>query len=443
MNLQIPVKLLPLLKPRRYKSVRGGRGSGKSHTVARILLALGRKRQVRVLCCREVQKTIASSVHQLLSDLIREWGWEIGQDHGFYKITQNGIVGLNGTEFIFSGLSNVTADNVKSFEGVDFCWIEEAQRVSARSWQILTPTIRKPGSEIWATWNPDLETDEVYRRTITSPWVPPEHMMDLECNWRDNPWFPEVLNLERLQLKALNDDLYQHVWEGKTRSRAGLLFKRHWFNWYEPEDLPEQLTFYLPTDYATTDIEDPEVQSEPDYTELGVVGHDRSHNLWFTDWWSGQTDPEEWIGEMARLIRSHSVQRTFEEKGPIYRATKSAIDRRLKEKGVFVVRTPIASMQKKAERAMGFVARAGAGSVYLPKGKPWAERLIEQLCSFTGEDGRIDDMVDACSILARGLDKLAVPDEPPKPKRRPRPFSEEHLFHDHDDRNHEAEAYLR
>lgn len=424
-DLDIPDLLLPLLEPARYKSVEGGRGSAKSHTIARLLLAISMTRQgFRVACCREIQKSIEGSVKKLFDDLIKQYGLEAYFDSQKTKITN-----YLGAEFTFHGLQEHRADDIKSLEGCDVAWLEEAQKVSTRSWQILTPTVRKPGSEIWATWNPDQESDEVYQRTWIRPWVPVEKMIRIKINWRDNPWYNEVLEDERQTLRALNDDLYQHVWEGQLRTKAGLLFKRFWFQWYTPDELPTNLTRYIATDYASTDIEDPEVQTEPDWTELGVWGLDEHDRLYALDWWSGQKDPEEWIEALAGLVRKHRPERLFEEKGPIYRATKSAVAKRLKAKNAHVIRTPLASINKKADRAMGFAAMASALVVYLPEGEPWAHRLIEQLCAFTGEDGKTDDMVDVCSILARGLGEMSTAPTP-KPQRRKVvvPFTEEHVF---------------
>lgn len=205
-----PAKLNFLFDRHRYKVARGGRGSGKSWGFARALLIQGMQRQIRVLCAREVQLSIKQSVHKLLKDQIELLG--IG---GFYTITDTMISGRNGTEFSFTGLSTLTVDSIKSFEGTDVCWVEEGQVISKRSWDILIPTIRKTLSEIWISYNPDLETDETHQRfTIT----PPENCVNVEMNWRDNPWFNEVLEAERQHSKANSPDDYNNIWEGKCRS---------------------------------------------------------------------------------------------------------------------------------------------------------------------------------------------------------------------------------
>ena len=207
-----PTKLGILFKPKncRYRILYGGRGGSKSWNIARALLIKGFRSQLRILCAREFQTSIKDSVHKLLCDQIEnlELGW-------YYTVTQNSIVGKNGTEFTFVGIKNNT-NNVKSIEGIDICWVEEAQSVSAQSWNILIPTIRKENSEIWVSFNPELETDETYQRFIVNP---PESSVVQKINYSDNPWFPETLELERQALKNSDIQAYNNVWEGICRTQ--------------------------------------------------------------------------------------------------------------------------------------------------------------------------------------------------------------------------------
>jgi phage terminase large subunit len=205
-----PAKLRFLFQPARYKVVRGGRGSGKSWGFARALLIEGGKRTVRVLCTREVQKSIQQSVYQLLKDQIAALG--LGS---FYEVLASEIRGKNGTQFFFSGLSDMTAESLKSFEGVDVCWVEEAQSVTKNSWDILIPTIRKEGSEIWVSFNPQLESDETFRRFVVSP---PPDCVSVEMNYSDNRKFPSVLEAERKHAKeTMKPADYAHIWEGQCK----------------------------------------------------------------------------------------------------------------------------------------------------------------------------------------------------------------------------------
>lgn len=211
-NAKFPAKLGFLFQKKRYKVARGGRGSGKSWGFARALLILGAQSPIRILCTREIQKSIQQSVHQLLRDQIIALG--LGN---IYEVLNTEIRGKNGTEIYFAGLSNETAESLKSFEGVDIVWCEEAQNISKRSWEILIPTIRKPESEIWITYNPDLETDETHQRfTVNAP----VDCISVLMNYTDNPWFPQVLEQERLACKAKYPKDYPNIWEGKCRPAA-------------------------------------------------------------------------------------------------------------------------------------------------------------------------------------------------------------------------------
>jgi len=208
-------KLAGLFEPHRYKVMFGGRGSGKSWAAARALLiqAARAPEGLRVLCGREVQRSIKESVHQLLSDQIQTL--ELG---GFYRVLDTEIRGLNGAKFAFTGMASHTTESVKSYEGYDVVWIEEAQTVSKRSWDILTPTIRKPGSEIWITMNPDLISGETYVRFVVNP--PPDSWV-MQVNYHDNPWFSDVLEAERAHCeKTRPASEYRNIWLGEPLRTA-------------------------------------------------------------------------------------------------------------------------------------------------------------------------------------------------------------------------------
>lgn len=209
-QIDFPEPFQALFAPARYKVYYGGRGGAKTWNFARALLLLGMQRPLRVLCAREYQNSIAESVHKTLSDQIDAMGL-----NGEYEVLQKVIRGrpgtdAEGTEFFFEGIKTNTS-RIKSYEGIDVCWIEEANNVSKASWQVIIPTIRKPGSEIWISFNPELEEDETYKRFVLNP---PSNSVVKKVNWRDNPWFPEVLRDEMLELKERDYDAYLNVWEG-------------------------------------------------------------------------------------------------------------------------------------------------------------------------------------------------------------------------------------
>ena len=208
-DFEMPQALAGLMKPARYKVTYGGRGAGKSFTIASWLDIYGVKRPIRVLCAREYQVSIRDSVHRLLADRIAALG--LSQ---FYTVTQTSIIGTNGTEFIFKGLHH-NAQEIKSMEGVDICWVEEASSVSAESWDVLIPTIRKPGSEIWLSFNPLSPDDATWTRFVKNP--PPGAWVQ-KVLYSDNPWFPAVLDEERRHLQEIDPELYQHIWLGEPRT---------------------------------------------------------------------------------------------------------------------------------------------------------------------------------------------------------------------------------
>lgn len=206
-GIEIPEKLLPLFTKARYKVAYSGRGAGKSWTFARMALLRGKAKPEIILCVREVQKSIQDSVHRILKNQIKK----LGLEH-FYHVTNTSIRGKNGTEFIFAGLSEHTADSLKSYESVTICWVEEAQAVSSTSWKILIPTIRAPGSEIWVSMNPAMDTNPAWLRFVVKPR---KNSIVLKTNWRDNPWFTHENNDDRLaDLATMSDEEYNNIWEG-------------------------------------------------------------------------------------------------------------------------------------------------------------------------------------------------------------------------------------
>jgi phage terminase large subunit len=185
-------------------------------------LIIGAQKSMRILCAREIQKSIKDSVHRLLSDQIQAMG--LG---AFYEVLETEIRGKNGTLFLFAGLAQHTVESIKSFEGVDIVWSEEAQVVTKRSWDVLTPTIRKDGSEIWITLNPDMETDETYKRFVFGRPEESDDSYVVQMNWRDNPWFPAVLEKEREDTLNRDPENYQNIWEGQPKRVAEGAIYRH------------------------------------------------------------------------------------------------------------------------------------------------------------------------------------------------------------------------
>jgi phage terminase large subunit len=227
---EFPEKLSFLFERHRYKIVKGGRYGLKSWNFAAALLMIvakpdllwpGRTAPVRVLCARETQKSIAESVHQLLEDQIKRLHLE-----RFYVVQKSEIICKNGGRFAFAGIRQ-NVNNVKSFEGFDICWVEEGQAVLRNSWNVLIPTIigRKEGTELWCSYNPDLETDETHQRFAINP--PPSAIV-VHTTWKDNPWLPQsVIEEEINHLRARSEQDYLNIYEGQCKSAVtGAIYLR-------------------------------------------------------------------------------------------------------------------------------------------------------------------------------------------------------------------------
>ena len=224
MKVQFPEKFTPLFQPRRMKAVHGGRGSGKSHSMAGALILMGAQRNLRWLCLRELQKSIDASVKKLMEDKIQEYNLQ-----HMYRSTNKNIFGKkNGTVFHFLGMKN-NPESVKSMEGLDGAWFEEASNCSAVSLELLIPTIRKMNSELWFSWNRRLLSDPVDAYFLGNHPPPPEEAWIEQVNYIDNPWFwDSPMPTEMARLKSVDYDRYMHVWEGEPLQSSKAAIFRNW-----------------------------------------------------------------------------------------------------------------------------------------------------------------------------------------------------------------------
>lgn len=246
MILEIPTARVfaPLLQPARYKGAHGGRGSGKSHFFGGALVERAVcQRGLRAVCIREVQKSLDESVKRLLEDKIGAMG--VGS---LFRIQESKIKTPGGGQVIFQGMQDHTAESIKSLEGYDIAWVEEAQSLSKRSLQLLRPTLREGGSELWFSWNPESEEDPV-DSLLRGP-NPPKDSIVVEANWRDNPWFTLELETERATDLARGDDDYDHVWEGAyvSISEARIFRKRVVIEAFDPP--PERTRIFFGADWG-------------------------------------------------------------------------------------------------------------------------------------------------------------------------------------------------
>jgi len=222
LTIQTPRKFLPFLNQSRYKGAYGGRGSGKSHFFAEMLVERCiLKPGTRAACVREVQKSLKNSVKLLVEDKIRKLGVSDS-----FEILEAEIRTPGGGIIMFQGMQNHTADSIKSLEGFDIAWVEEAQSLSQRSLDLLRPTIRAPGSELWFSWNPNRPDDPV--DTLLRGESPPKDAVVIEVNWQDNPWFPPELRADLEDDKARDPDKYLHVWGGAYSLNSEARVFRNW-----------------------------------------------------------------------------------------------------------------------------------------------------------------------------------------------------------------------
>jgi phage terminase large subunit len=221
LQIQTPEVFEPLLVPSRYKGVHGGRGSGKSHFLAELLIERCVMERTDAVCVREVQKTLTQSVKKLLEGKIEALG--VGS---MFDVQESKIICPHGGIIIFQGMQNHTADSIKSLEGFDIAFTEEAQSLSQRSLDLLRPTIRKPGSELWFAWNPSKETDPI-DQFLRGPEVYPGSIV-VEANFSDNPWFPDVLRQEMEYDRSRDPDKYAHIWLGAYQQNSEARVFRNW-----------------------------------------------------------------------------------------------------------------------------------------------------------------------------------------------------------------------
>lgn len=309
----IPAKLEKLLYPKPWKVVYGGRGSAKTRTVSTILTESARFQTERIGCFREIQQSIEDSSYQELVDEIERKG-----EASEYRCVDGKITHKRTkSKFRFRGLyRNVTG--VKGFAGMTKAWVEEAENVSQSSWDILEPTIRAKGSEIWVTFNPNKETDATWTQWV-KPWH--ERMVDgiyeddeiliIECNWTDNPWFTEELMRSKEKMKRVDFDRYMWIWEGKFNKRSDeQVFGGKWrTETFEPQPDWNGPYYGLDWGFSTDSLAATEVYIEElpgnrrnayIYREGGKVGLEITDTSEALQTWFPDTKRKRWIADSAR-----------------------------------------------------------------------------------------------------------------------------------------------
>ena len=391
-TITLPKAFKDLREPSRYKAFYGGRGSAKSHSFATALLMRGGESPLRILCAREVQLSIKDSVKQLLDDKINQYGMA-----GFYESLQSEIRGKNGTVFIFAGLGKMTTDQIKSMEGIDIAWVEEAQTISDKSLEILIPTIRKQKSELWFSWNPRHQSDPIDKRFRGE--VTPVNSIIKKVNFPDNPFFPKELDEEREFDQKNNPERYGHIWMGDYEPTAiGAIWDRATLHAHRRPDPPEMNRIVVAVDPAV---------SEEGGDEHGIIvcGIGEDNRGYVLDDLSRHGSPKQWAEQTIAAYDKWSADAIVIERnqgGDMCRHTLESVRPGIRvlevvaTRGKHVRAEPISALYQ-----LGRVSHAGT-----------FDKLETQMCQVTsagyqgdGSPDRVDAMVWAMTELFPKLNR--------------------------------------
>ena len=386
-QIKIPEAFGGLFEKSRYKAYFGGRGSGKSHSAATAALVRAGQKPLRVGCFREVQRSIKDSVKQLLDDKIADLNMG-----GFYTSLNNEIRGANGSEFIFAGLGNLTADQIKSMEGIDIALVEESQTISERSLEILIPTIRAPGSELWFLWNPRHASDPVDQRFrgLTLP----ENTIVRQVNYVDNPFFPDELEAERAFDEEQNRERYSHIWLGDYEPTAiGAIWDRLTLHSSRVTNVPDLERIVVAVD--------PAVSSDSGADEHGVIvaGLGADTRGYVLDDGSTSGSPKQWATRTIALFdkwQADAIVIEVNQGGDMVRHTLDSIRPGLPiievraTRGKHVRAEPISALY-----ALGRVSHVGS-----------YPELEDQMCQMTAAGFEGQGSPDRCDALVWGLTEL-------------------------------------
>lgn len=389
LDIQVAEVFRPLLEPARYKGAHGGRGSGKSHFFAGLAVALCiQSPGARIVCAREVQRSLRDSVKLLIEDKIRDYKVEhlfrVMYDH--VKTPGKGLI-------IFQGLQDHTAESIKSLEGFNVAYLEEAHTITSRSLELLRPTIRNPkGSQIWASWNPRSATDPIDE--LLRGENPPPHTAVVRANWRDNPWFPNVLEEERAFDETFSPARYDHIWDGGYEpSVVGALWDRAML-----------LAARVSTPPVLTRIVvgvDPPISSEDGANEAGIVavglGED-GHGYVLADE-SFVAKPEAWARRVVALhdlLEANAVVAEVNQGGEMVTSTIKAVRPAVRVIPVHAIRGKVLRAEPiSALYALGRVHHVGSFA-----------KLESQMCLMVadgwkgvGSPDRVDALVYALTDL--------------------------------------------
>jgi len=391
---QISDAYQPFLKPSRYKAVKGGRGSGKSHFFAQAAVVncaavLG----TRVVCIREVQKTLRESAKRLIEDKIETLGAK-----GF-KVKNDEIETPGGGVIIFNGMQDHTAQSIKSLEGFKVAWVEEAQTLSKTSLELLRPTIRIDDSEIWASWNPRSAGDPI--DAFFSGEHPPENAIIRHINFDQNPWFTSVLKAERIYDFESNPHRYAHIWLGEYEPMvAGAIWDRATLHANRRREAPQLERILVGVDPAITSPET-NARGTPDYHGIGVAALGADDRGYVLEDASRQGGPKDWAERTIATFdkwEADAVVVEVNQGGDMVKHTLQSYRRELPiievraTRGKHVRAEPISALYK-----LNRISHVGTH-----------RELEDQLCRFTnhGYEGPSGESPDRAEAIIWALSEL-------------------------------------
>lgn len=392
------------MRPSSYKALYGGRGSAKSHFFAECMIGnAAESRGLRCVCIREVQRTLQESAKRLLEDKIGVMGFG-----DRFDIQRDRIITPGDGVIIFEGMNDHNSESIKSLEGFVLAWIEEGQTLSARSLEMLRPTIRAPGSEIWASWNPRAKSDPV-DAFFRGP-MPPEDAIIHEINYTDNRFFPERLERERLHDKRTNPDRYAHIWLGKYEPEAlGAIWTRQVIEDNRVPEFPSLERILVGIDPAVTNTE------VSDMHGVSVCGMGADQNGYVLEDASLKGSPHDWATRALTMYDKYEADAIVIEVnqgGDMVRHTLEA-----KRRGVRIIE--VRATRGKHVRAEPISAMYATGRIHHVGTFP---ELEDQLCKFTAYGYEGDDSPDRAEAMIWCMTELF-------PKMTQAPSEPEEVYH--------------
>lgn len=385
-----------LLRPCRYKAVDGGRGGAKSWTFAQALIHLGSQKPLFIVCAREIQNSLADSVKKLIEDEIKRMGLE-----SFFKFTREEIQGVNGTRFVFKGLRS-NPDAVKSLEGADICWVEEAQSISQDSLDMLLPTVRKTGSQVWFSWNEKAKVCPVGERFPLHGSA--DNVLRLRVNYYDNPFLPETLVEECHFCRVNFPARYRRIWLGEPGHIEFQIIRPEWWPQYtDLVDVESRITFkFITADTAF------ETGQENDYSAFQCWGCEGTERLYLLDEIYGKWEYPDLVANARAFWNKHGDQTAGRQVQTFYvekAASGHSLIQTLRREGVKARGWLPKEFKFPANKIAGFkeaswaiapdpaTGRTTGDKVWLPDEKiyPGVSSLIDHCAAISEDDSHDND----------------------------------------------------